>query len=700
MTFLNPLFLFGLLAAAVPLLLHVIQTQRIRKVYFSTLHFLKMVHRRRSMRIRMSRLLLLLARIGLAVLLALAFAQPYFTSPTFAFLNAGPRTVAVLWDNAGSMRAQDGGLTVAERARARATDLFKSLGQRDNLVVVATSPAPQVIYRGRAGDFDAAKLPGPTAAAADRARAVEVLNEAMSTWSTQEAVVAIYSDFRAQGWPSGAVKFAKDAKVCLFPARLEEYANWSLARVEAQPPAVAAGEPVTISLTLAYFASKGGQSTTLTVTVDGKVVDRKTMASSPEPIRTQVALNGLKEGVHQVKLALSPDSLPLDNERELQVRVLPYRRVLVVNGKKRATATQDEGWFLRRVLGTTTDPRRGFLAREVLELTEGEDLRDVQLVVLANVKALGPALIKKLNRYVDRGGTLLSFLGDQLDVPGANNGLMAWTGWELDRRTEAQGMLNLDEAQFGRLDALADESFWKPVAVERYYLFRPRKKTDGVQAPVTLPDGTPFLLATARGTGMAIFVNASAAAESSDLPLHAAFPVLVSEASRLSTANALAQHLAGERVVLPLSSEDMSAVLSVQDPAGKLTALKPGHSGDTLFAAYDQTAEPGLYLFTRRTPEDSLVTPFLVVPPPRESDLTPIDASDIPARFPGAIVIESNQPASAAVGARMGGGVTLADLMVWVVVALVTLELFLVWDLERHLSRSGTGESVEATDAA
>lgn len=700
MTFLNPLFLVGLAAAAVPLLLHIIQTQRIRKVYFSTLHFLRLVHRRRSMRIRMSRLLLLLARMGLAALLTLAFAQPYFTSPTFAFLNAGPRTVGVLWDNAGSMRAQDSGLTMAEKARARATELFKSLGQRDNLIVVATSPVPSVLYRGRAGDFDAAKLPGPTAAAADRARAVEVLNEAMNSWSTNEAVVAVYSDFRAHGWPSGAVKFKQDAKVLLFPARLETYSNWSLARVEAQPPAVAAGEPIVLNLTLAYFATAGGKSTTLTVAVDGKVTDRKTMASSPEPIRTQIALNGLKEGVHQVKLGLSPDSLPLDNERELQVRVLPYRRVLVVNGKKRATATQDEGWFLRRVLGTTTDPRRGFLAREVMELAENEDLRDVHLVVLANVKALAPALVKKLARYVDRGGTLLTFLGDQTDPNAMNTGLMSWTGWELDRRTEAQGGLNLDEAQFGRLDAMADESFWKPVAVERYFLFRPHKKTEGVLAPVTMPDGTPFLLATARGIGMAIFVNASAASESSDLPLHAAFPVLVSEASRLSTANALAQHLAGERVVLPLSTEDMTAVLSVQDPAGKLTALKPGHSGDTLFAAFDQTAEPGLYLFTRRTPEDALVTPFLVVPPPRESDLAPIEPGDMTARFPGAIVVEAKDATQSAVGARMGGGVTLADLMVWVVVALVTLELFLVWDLERHLSQSGTGEAAEATDAA
>jgi hypothetical protein len=698
-TFLHPWFLFGLAAASVPLLLHVIQTQRIRKVYFSTLHFLKMVHKRRSLRIRVSRLLLLLARIGLATLLTLAFAQPYFVNPSFAFLNTGPRTVGILWDNSGATRALDGPASVLEKARGRLAEFGKSLGPRDNVVVVATSPAPSVVYRGRAGDLAAAKLPGSTAAAADRPRALEVLDDAMAQLPATETMIAVFADFRAAAWPAGAVRTTKGAKVLLFPGRVADYANWSLARVEATPPAVAAGEPVVINLTLAYYTARAAQPTTVVVKVDGKIVDRKTMASSPEPIRTQVVLNGLKDGVHRVQLTLSNDSLPLDNERELSVRVLPYRRVLTVNGKKRATPALDEGWFLRRVVGTATEPRRGFLAREVLELNEAEDLRDVQLVVLANLKAASPSLEKKLARYVDRGGTLLVFLGDQTDPASMNSGLLRWTGWELDRRNEGGGALAIDEAAFGDLEHLADESFWRPVAVERYFLFRPKAavergraatgETRGhASAPLALPDGNPYMLVAGRGTGTAVFVNASASTESSDLPLHAAFPVLVSECSRLSTGRKLQQHVAGERVVLPLSSEDMNAVLTVQDPSGKLTALKPAHAKDQLYASYEHAHEPGLYTFTRRTPDDAAVTPFLVVPPPKESDLTLLAPPDLTARFPGASIVEG-KPTGAKVGARMGGGVTLSDLLIWGVVLLVALELFLVWDLERHLRAEG-----------
>lgn len=703
MTFLHPWFLLGLVGALVPLLLHVIQTQRIRKVYFSTLHFLKMVHRRRSLRIRISRLLLLLARIGLAALLTLAFAQPYFVNPSLAFLNTGPRTAGVLWDNSGATRAVDGPTTILEKARGKLAEFARSLGARDNVVVVATSPAPAVVYRGRAGDFDASKLPGSTAAAADRARAVGVLADAMAQLPATDSVVAVFSDFRAVAWPAAGARTPKGAKVLLFPGRIADYANWSLARVEATPPAVAAGEPVVLNLTLAYYTARTAQPTTLVVKVDGKVTDRKTMASSTEPIRTQVVLAGLRDGVHRVQLALSNDSLPLDNERELSVRVLPYRRVLVVNGKKRATPALDEGWFLRRVVGTATEPRRGFLAREVLELTEGEDLRDVQLVVLANLKSVSPPLEKKLARYVDRGGTILVFLGDQTDPAAANSGLLRWTGWELDRRNEGGGPLDVDEMQFGELEGLADPSFWQPLTVERYFLFRPRPagargraatgETRGTaSAPVTLPDGNPLLLIAGRGTGTAAFVNASASTESSDMPLHAAFPVLVSECSRLSTGRKLDSHVAGERVVLPLSSEDMNAVLTVQDPSGKLTALKPAHSKEQLYASYEQAHEPGLYTFTRRTPEDASVTPFLVVPPPRESDLTPLSSQDLIARFPGATVVE--KAGAPAAGARMGGGVTLADLLIWGVVLLVALELFLVWDLERHLGADSEARDV------
>ncbi|GIT29616.1 MAG: hypothetical protein Ct9H300mP1_16620 [Planctomycetaceae bacterium] len=55
---------------------------------------------------------------------------------------------------------------------------------------------------------------------------------------------------------------------------------------------------------------------------------------------------------------------------------------------------------------------------------QGASLDDVRLVILANVETLPEAAVGKLERFVDRGGSLLVFLGDQA-VPAFYNNQLA-----------------------------------------------------------------------------------------------------------------------------------------------------------------------------------------------------------------------------------------------------------------------------------
>ncbi|MBA4379000.1 MAG: hypothetical protein C0395_10195, partial [Gemmatimonas sp.] len=71
LTFLNPGLLFGAAAAAVPLLLHLLQRRRVREIAFSDLRFLEEVQARRSRALGVRRWLLLLLRM-LAILLVVA----------------------------------------------------------------------------------------------------------------------------------------------------------------------------------------------------------------------------------------------------------------------------------------------------------------------------------------------------------------------------------------------------------------------------------------------------------------------------------------------------------------------------------------------------------------------------------------------------------------------------------------------------
>ena len=78
MSFLFPLFLAGAAAAAVPIVLHLLERHTEQRVRFAAVALLKGAPVERTARRRLRELALLALRAGALVLLAVAFARPFF----------------------------------------------------------------------------------------------------------------------------------------------------------------------------------------------------------------------------------------------------------------------------------------------------------------------------------------------------------------------------------------------------------------------------------------------------------------------------------------------------------------------------------------------------------------------------------------------------------------------------------------------
>ncbi|MTI41532.1 BatA domain-containing protein [Fulvivirga lutimaris] len=100
MNFLYPQLLFGLLALSIPIIVHLFNFRRTKKVYFSNTRFLKKVKEASSSKLRIKHYLILLSRLLFIFFLVLAFAQPYFPSTKDGFVS---NQVAIYLDNSYSM---------------------------------------------------------------------------------------------------------------------------------------------------------------------------------------------------------------------------------------------------------------------------------------------------------------------------------------------------------------------------------------------------------------------------------------------------------------------------------------------------------------------------------------------------------------------------------------------------------------------
>ena len=78
MSFLSPLFLAGAAAAVVPIVLHLLRRRTEHRVRFAAVALLKDAPVEQSMQRRLRQWLLLALRVTALVLLALAFARPFF----------------------------------------------------------------------------------------------------------------------------------------------------------------------------------------------------------------------------------------------------------------------------------------------------------------------------------------------------------------------------------------------------------------------------------------------------------------------------------------------------------------------------------------------------------------------------------------------------------------------------------------------
>ncbi len=141
MGFLFPTFLWGLLAVAVPLAIHLFNFRRTRRVLFTNVSFLKEIETRKSSFRRMKHLLILLARMLAIACLALAFAQPYLKKDAGLVDFQGIKSFYL--DNSFSMQNEDNNKRFIDIATGSLDELLGVYSNLTSLQLVTNDFSPE-----------------------------------------------------------------------------------------------------------------------------------------------------------------------------------------------------------------------------------------------------------------------------------------------------------------------------------------------------------------------------------------------------------------------------------------------------------------------------------------------------------------------------------------------------------------------------
>ena len=542
MTFQEPLLLYGLPAALLPLIIHLLNRLRYRSVRWAAMPFLNAATRSSHRRSRLRHYLVLLCRMLALFFLVLALCRPVTGGWIGGLLQGAPETILVLLDRSASMEARDPALQMSKREYA--LDLFARAAQRQGsgsrlVLVENVLRSPQELAGASA--LRTLSAAGPTDTAADLPAMFRAALNYQVANRCGRTEIWVASDLQRSNWrPESSEWQDVMARLSALPgaprarvlALCREYArNTSVGIRDVIRGGSRERPQLMLGLEIQESVSRP-EPIPLTLTVDGARSQEELTIPSPSfRFHRRLELPAGKAGGGWGSVEIPADENLRDNAAWFVYRGEATLKAVVVG---------DKGDALRRVArAAAPDPSRLSSACEVVapDAAAGTSWRDLALVVWM-APAPGPEVQEALAGFVEQGGVAVCFPPEKADTPGLFG--LTWKAVET-AKAESPFRAGPWEENDGPL-ARTENGQSLPVG-KLSFLKRQAAAFAGDAgakffALASYADGRPFLLRRVLGRGQVFVFTSLPRAEWSSL---GEGPVLVPALQRLL-------HLGGRRL--------------------------------------------------------------------------------------------------------------------------------------------------------
>lgn len=611
MTFLNPLLLFGLAAAAIPLIIHLFNFRRPKKVDFSSLAFLKELQKTTMQRVRIKQWLLLALRTLAIASLVLAFARPTLTGGLAGTLGGrAPASVAVVLDNSLSMTLRDAQGGYLDQAKALATGIIDQMEPGDATTILTTADhtlADPVAYRNRGPARDAVEAVAAASGASTVSRTLGRAAALLDAAPNLNREVYVLSDLQASTLAdSGAAAVPEGVRVALLPVGTRAYDNVAVTGARVLSRIVEAGQPVRIEATLVNYGAEPVAGYVASVYLEGERVAQASADLAPgASTKVTFAATPKRHGWLAGLVQIEDDAFEYDNVRYFTLNVPERRRVLIVRGEGQRTdylelALSPELARNRVVFDADTIPENALAAT---------GLGAYDAVVLVGPRTLSSGEVASLARYVEEGGGLMLFPGAGAQAADYNALFAALGG---GRFTGFSGTLGPGRAiaAFDRVDLEHPlfEGVFEPSAARRkqtvespeiYFAMDYAPGSAGEQTLIRLSNGKPFLEELRHGRGAAFLLTVAPDPRWSDLPVRGLFiPLLYRSMYYLSAGETTAgeQLTVGTAGTLRLAGAPENETLRLVAPDGETFTPEQRNLFGAVLLQTDATVRlPGVY---------------------------------------------------------------------------------------------------------
>ncbi|MFK7904629.1 MAG: BatA domain-containing protein, partial [Chitinophagales bacterium] len=414
MEFVYPTFLYALAALAIPIIIHLFNFRRFKKVYFTNVRFLKEVKEETASRNKLKHLLVLLSRLLALAFLVFAFAQPFMPNANSEFVQ-GMKAVSVFVDNSYSMEAQSSDVSLFEKAKLKAREIVESYNVEDRFQLITNDfegKHQRMLNKDEFLGYLEEIEVSPNVQ--NLSEVISRQKQAMALENAAQNNIFLVSDFQ-----KNIVDIEDNDSTIntyLIPLQSAEQRNVYVDSIWFDSPIRMLNTVNKLLVRLNNTGEAEVENSQLTLKINGqiKALNNFTIGAKSQLVDT-VSFTITQTGWHNSELSISDYPINFDDTYYFNFDVAENIQVLSIN---QAGANP----YLNALFkgGNEFD-----FQNQTYSKLNYDKLAQNQLIILNQLKNVSSGLISKLQEYVQEGGSLLVFPSDNADLTSYNNLLKA-----------------------------------------------------------------------------------------------------------------------------------------------------------------------------------------------------------------------------------------------------------------------------------
>ena len=445
MTFLHSIILSVLAAATIPVLLHLLSRRRMPLIEFSTLEFLRKLQKKKSRKVQLKQILLLIIRTLAIICLVLVFARPALRNSQAAG-SASSTEIFLLVDDCMNSLTETLNGQLSRLINNQAEDILKLVGNKDNITLIPLSN-PQKHITVAKGQIDLIRdrlsNSEPSYSVPNLSEATIQVDSILANSTKFNRELYFLSGFYSPLWDSISwTETSETERRYLVSSGADKNFNLSIDDIKINSSILQKGAPVEIAVLLTNNGGKSTENTLVSIYIEGERIAQSNVNVSPystlslpftivPPQSGQLACSAKIEDI---------DPFAADNRRWFTLDVPDSIRVLSV-------VSDNLTIEILKAVFAPSETEFIHMDWTNLDLWETRSYSKYDVIILAGIKNVSAGAADRLTEFVNRGGGLILFQSEDADLAGLSRGLWKKLGF-----SGVKGYRENNETAFGKLD--------------------------------------------------------------------------------------------------------------------------------------------------------------------------------------------------------------------------------------------------------